>query len=59
MYQRPRDMARAMMNGINAFYTKANPQSLKTIHIVLFEPSMVNDFKVTVQEKFKALQVFP
>ncbi len=39
--------------------TKANPQSLKTIHIVLFEPSMVNDFKVTVQEKFKALQVFP
>ncbi len=51
-----REFASAMLDGINAFYTEDRPQNIKLIHIVVFQPGMVKDFKTIIQHKAHGAQ---
>ena len=57
MLQRPRRIAEMMVDEICAFYATERPRGLREIHIVVFHPSMMNDFKTTIQRKYENLQV--
>ncbi len=45
MLQRPRRIAEMMVDEICAFYATERPRGLGEVHIVVFQPNMMNDLK--------------